>query len=365
MTPRRTTGLAAALVAFGLLAAACGGGGKKDAATTEPSTSTTEPPTTLATTTTKQSTTTVKPTTTTKAVPATWPLTGLPIQGDPKQADHAALVVKIDNHPAARPQAGLNQTDIVYEEIVEGITRFFTVFHSQIPGPVGPIRSARTQDLFLVGNLNVPLFAWSGGNPNVTRAIHNGPLIDMSAQIGIANRAGQYHRQGGYPAPHNLFADGHGLMTFNQPGATGPKPVFTYRTPSETINGVPAQGVDLHMLATNAEWRWNQQWGAYLRSNSGAPHKDQAGNQVATSNVVVLFVDYKPSPADARSPEAQTTGSGDVWIFTGGKVVGGRWTRAKASDPWTFTDGSGKPIKLTPGRTWVELARTGNAVIVK
>ncbi len=140
MTPRRTTGLAAALVAFGLLAAACGGGGKKDAATTD-APSTTAPPTTLATTTTKQSTTTVKATTTTKAAPATWPLTGLPIQGDPKQADHAALVVKIDNHPAARPQAGLNQTDIVYEEIVEGITRFFTVFHSQIPGRW--VRSAR------------------------------------------------------------------------------------------------------------------------------------------------------------------------------------------------------------------------------
>jgi hypothetical protein len=365
MTPRRTTGLTAALVAFGLLAAACGGGGKKDAATTEPSTSTTEPPTTLATTTTKQSTTTAKPTTTTKAVPATWPLTGVPIQGDPKQATHAALVVKIDNHPAARPQAGLNQADIVYEEIVEGITRFFTVFHSQIPGPVGPIRSARTQDLYLVGNLNVPLFAWSGGNPNVTRAIHGGPLIDMSAQIGVANRAGQYHRQGGYSSPHNLFADGHGLMTFNQPGATGPKPVFAYRGPSDKVNGVPMWGVDLHMLATNAEWRWDAASKTYLRTNSGRPHKDQSGQQVNSNNVVVLTIAYRPSPADARSPEAQTTGTGDAMIFTAGQLVLAKWKRAKATDPWTFTDAAGKPVLLTPGRTWVELTEPGDAAIVK
>ncbi len=124
--------------------------------------------------------------------------------------------------------------------------------------------------------------------------------------------------------------------------------MFTYRTPSDTINGLPAQGVDLHMLATNAEWRWNQQNGAYFRSNSGVPHKDQAGDQVATNNVVVLFVDYKPSPADARSPEAQTTGTGDVWVFTGGQVVGGRWSRPTASDPWTFTDAAGKPDQAHP-----------------
>jgi hypothetical protein len=361
MTPRRTTGLAAALVAFGLLAAACSGG-DKEAATTEPATTT---PTTIATTTTEQPTTTAKPTTTTKAEPATWPLTGLAIQGDPKQAEHAALVVKIDNHPAARPQAGLNQADIVYEEIVEGITRFFTVFHSQIPGAVGPIRSARTQDLYLVGNLNVPLFAWSGGNPSVTRAIHGGPLIDMSAQIGVANRAGKYHRQSGYASPHNLFADGNGLMTFNQPGATGPQPVFAYRTADDKINGVPVQGVDLHMLATNAEWRWDQKNAAYLRTNSGKPHKDQAGNQIATNNVVVLFVDYRPSPADARSPEAQTTGTGDALIFTGGQLVLAKWTRGKPTDPWTFTDAAGKPVLLTPGRTWVELAQQGDAAVVK
>ena len=54
------------------------------------------------------------------------------------------LVVKIDNYPAARPQTGLNDADIVFEEPVEGgITRFAAVFQCQSPPLIGPIRSAR------------------------------------------------------------------------------------------------------------------------------------------------------------------------------------------------------------------------------
>ena len=54
------------------------------------------------------------------------------------------------------------------------------------------------------------------------------------------------------------------------------------------------------------------------------------------------------------------TGSGEVWVFTDGKLVrrarGPVPTRAL---PATYTDAAGKPIKLAPGRTWVELAAFG------
>ena len=70
-----------------------------------------------------------------------------------------------------------------------------------------------------------------------------------------------------------------------------------------------------------------------------------------------MEVVYRPSPADARSPEAQTIGSGTALVFTGGKVVTGTWTRTDRLSPVVLTDASGEPILLTPGRTWVELAR--------
>ena len=54
-----------------------------------------------------------------------------------------------------------------------------------------------------------------------------------------------------------------------------------------------------------------------------------------------------------------TVGEGDAWVFTGGKVIGGHWTRPDVNKPATFTDAGGKPVLLTPGRTWVELAEAG------
>ena len=45
------------------------------------------------------------------------PLTGLPNQ-DSSTLDRPALVVKIDNHPSTRPQLGINQADIIFEENV-------------------------------------------------------------------------------------------------------------------------------------------------------------------------------------------------------------------------------------------------------
>ena len=49
--------------------------------------------------------------------------------------------------------------------------------------------------------------------------------------------------------------------------------------------------------------------------------------QLSTENLVVVYVDYQPSPADARSPEAQTTGSGEAFVFRDGVVAHGTWNR--------------------------------------
>ena len=57
------------------------------------------------------------------------PLTGLPLADGEAAPDRPAMVVKIDNDPEARPQTGLNQADIVFEETSRAATRFAAVFH--------------------------------------------------------------------------------------------------------------------------------------------------------------------------------------------------------------------------------------------
>ena len=84
------------------------------------------------------------------ATPASaFPLTGVPT--DDPRLDQPVVSVKIENTPSARPQAGLDRADVVFEEIVEGgVTRFAALFHSDLPAEVGPVRSARLVDVPLL-----------------------------------------------------------------------------------------------------------------------------------------------------------------------------------------------------------------------
>ena len=85
---------------------------------------------------------------------------------------------------------------------------------------------------------------------------------------------------------------------------------------------------------------------------------------ITPQNVVIKFVPYTKSAADPISPEAVTVGQGEAWVLTAGGVVKGTWTRPDPSKPAVLQDAAGNEIALTPGRTWVELARSGGAVLI-
>jgi hypothetical protein len=354
-----------------LALAACGSGDGSAPATTAleattttevntpTSSSSTEPP---SSTTADASTTTSTTTSTTIPAEPVMPLTGLPIE-DPALLVRSALVVKIDNHPDARPQNGLNQADIVFEENVEHLTRFAAVFQSQTPDPVGPIRSGRTQDVQLLGSLNKPIFAWSGGNPGVTEAINGSDFIVANVQSN-ARKASESYRSRDRSAPHNLYAQGSGLFTLSPAVPSPPPQQFAYRKDSAPVAGVDSGGVELKMDGVNVKWKFDAKSSTYLRFQRGKAHNDAALGQLNATNVVVLVVDYQPSPVDYKSPEAQTTGTGEAIVFSGDKVVHGKWTRADRLATYQLTADSGDPILLTPGRTWVELARVDSTELI-
>ncbi len=337
------------------LLSACGGGGSADPTTTVATT--TVAPTTVAPTTTTEAATT----TTTIPVP-TMPLTGLPV-ADEAAAVRPAIVAKIDNHPGARPQSGLNSADLVYEENVEKWTRFAVVFHTNGSDPVGPLRSGRTQDIDLLTSLNHPLLLWSGGNASVTTAINKSELVNMSASA--ASNGGGFYRSTDKKAPHNLYSKTTNIWALDAGRGGTPPAQFVFRTADEAFAGVDVTGLKLTMDGSmRASWLWDAAAAKFLRFHESKTHEDANGTQVAFDNVVVIVCEYKVSPADPRSPEAQTVGGGVAWVFSQGRMVEGTWSRADNHAPWTLLDASGSPIGLTPGRTWVELIREGQAVSV-
>ena len=358
--PTRHRRLVALAVAGTTVLAACGGGDDEEAvpSTTVEATTTTTERTTTTTSTTQPATTTSTTeavTTTTEAPVIRMPLTGQPIEDASAIPARPALAVKIDNHPRARPQAGLNSADIVIEEIVEGsLTRFAAVFHSQDSDPVGPVRSGRSQDIDMLGPLQGPVFAWSGGNANVRNLIRSSDFINLDAGF----TPGYYRRSGRGGAPHNLYSSTQALWANVPPEEmVAPPSIFTYLRPEESFTGEPATVVEVPMDGIRVRWEWDAAEGVYRRWQNGSTHETEGAGQVTTNTVIVFGVDYRPSPADARSPEAQTLGSGPVYIFANGQVRVGEWIHLDRLDPYGLVAPDGSLIGIPAGRTFVQLGR--------
>lgn len=297
-----------------------------------------------------------------------YPLTGQPVD-DPARAQRPVLAVKIDNAQprtgrGGRPQAGINQADIVYEEMVEGsVTRFLALFHSQDADPVGPVRSARTTDLLLMEPLQRPLFAWSGANAGVVGQVRGAAVVD----VGIDAVGGAYHRAGDRPAPYDLMSSTGALYGAAASEERPPPALFQYRPADVEPTGDPATGVRIVFGdgpgSAPVDYEWDG--GGWARSQRDTPHVDATDTRVAPPNVVVQFTPYaEVQCCDAAGfpiVEAQLVGEGDAWVLSAGRLVQGRWSRPTVGDVTTYTGPDGQPVLLTPGPTWVAIAPPGSA----
>jgi Protein of unknown function (DUF3048) N-terminal domain/Protein of unknown function (DUF3048) C-terminal domain len=295
--------------------------------------------------------TTVGRTTTTLYSGPVAPLTGIPDPAGATQS-RAAITVKIDNTLREGPKRGLDQADVVYEEVVEGgLTRLAAVFHSNVPDAIGPIRSVRLTDQAIVRPIG-GVFVYSGGARYAEESIATAPvvLVDESAAGDAMYRDPDRGR------PHNLFGRAVALFAFGG-DPTPPHPLFTYRPSGEAaIGGVPIReafvGFDAGFDVT---WNWDAASGTWHRTFLGEQEFVDGGAPIAPKNVIVQFVDY----VGGSTPEAVMTGEGDVWVLTDGRAFSGRWKRSTPEDPGVLVDTNGEPILLSPGQTWVELPETG------
>ncbi len=275
-----------------------------------------------------------------------------------------ALAVKVDNNQAAVPQRNLQYADIVYEEEVEyGISRFIAVYQSQFPTTVGPVRSARPTDFGILQALNLPVMASSGGSTAVLA------ILGDNDGVSVLNRnrettPGAYARSSSRRAPHNLYVNTSQLMATATAG-TAPAAMFDYREAHqysaagfEHPLGVATNGVTVNFGSTKVDYQWDPALRGWKRDQGGRVLKMDTGAVVAPDNVVVLELPHAPFFANSDTPVATSTGSGVAHVYTDGKYIQGTWLRVDANQPFTLRVGP-EPILLTPGQTWVALARPG------
>lgn len=286
-----------------------------------------------------------------------WPLTGL-VAPDVEAITLRPLSVKIENSPQARPQTGLSSADVVYESVAEGgITRFNAIFQSQMPKTVGPVRSARLSDVWIVPQYHA-LFVFSGASYQVNAAVKRAGLPNLSQDAGVS---APYSRSSAKAAPHNLYLNTKKAyaeaekrnMTVTE---DVPRLQFSSRTSTE---GAPVATLTIPFsYANKVSWTYKPETERYLRVNDGNRHIDAAtGKQLAADNVVVMWARYISASRDkvgSTTYDIDLGGSGRVSVFRNGQRFDGTWNADNTAPP-RFTAADGTPIKLTPGTTWFQV----------
>jgi len=265
--------------------------------------------------------------------------------------------VKVENSPQARPQTGLNSADVVYESVTEGgITRFNALFHSTDPKTVGPVRSARLSDLWIVPQYGA-LFFYSGASSTINGRVNGMGLENLSQDNGVF---APYFRSSERSAPHNLYlrmkaARAEGKKR-GYPASAQAKPLrFSGSVQgSDTVTEIRVPLSDVQTTT----WVYRKGSGDYVRSDNGNKSTDAAtGKRVTADNVVVLWARYKPFSRDkagSTTYDINLGGDGRASVFRDGVKIDGTWEATREAPPVLKTE-DGAIIKLAPGRTWFEV----------
>jgi hypothetical protein len=274
------------------------------------------------------------------------------------------IAVKIDNHVNARPQSGIEFANAMIEVPVEGITRWIALFHSTDAEFLGPVRSGRPSDGRLLNPLNATM-AISGGQNWIIEGLHG----QVEGVIGEVRPA--MFRIGGRNAPHNLYTNTlllRGIADEREYPDLRPPDWFNF---GELPRGAEAASQVVMNFGNSfvVTWTWDSVAKKYQRVFGGnaATYLDPNGEAqplMADTLVVMLADRYtEQAPAGATSvPAMDTVGEGQAYVFSGGLMVEGIWSRESEDDLIAFTDEAGDPLSVPPGYIWVSVVPTQNGI---
>ena len=275
-----------------------------------------------------------------------------PFTGEPVRSLGPVLAVKIDNIVYARPQTGLTRADIVYVLPVEGgLSRFLAIFSSHLPPVIGPVRSAREDDLELLRQFGRPAFAFSGAQPQLLPVVERARIVNL-----YAGRVSGYYRDYQRIAPYNLYADTRKLLAQAKDASTAHSIGFTFGP--APAGGRAARSESVSYPAASFTFTWSAAKDRWLVWMDGARAASTEGRQLSAATVVIQHTVVRTSrflERGVRPPYAESTGAGTALVLRDGKAYHARWSRPSAAGGTTFSTDSGQPMTFAPGPVWIVL----------
>jgi hypothetical protein len=301
------------------------------------------------------------------------PLTGLKV-ANPAILDRRPVMIKVANFPrTGRPHAGLSSADIVFDYYTGlGTNRFLALYYGTDSEKVGPVRSGRRVDRWLVGMYQGILgmeTAWGPVREQIISYLGNrviatdhcpalcsdGPLTEISRFANTAEMSIYYaSKSSSTNTRQNL--DG---MVFDSTAPSG---------------GVTGQELTIHYGNNNeGQWKYDAVSGKYLRwiddvsadnKLSMIPLLDRnTGQQLAFSNLVMILAENESLSHEDTDYEIHIDNVrvGTARVFRNGNTYDVTY-KSGVDKPIQFFDKDKNPFALQPGNTWINIL--GNSSIV-
>jgi hypothetical protein len=290
--------------------------------------------------------------------PYVYPLTGLPAEQEIKSRP---FMVMVENSPAARPQSGLDQADMVYEILAEGeITRFVSVFQSHDAKVIGPVRSIRPY-FVEIGDALDAVIVHAGWSQDAMDIMASRKLSHLDQVYGDD---AYYWRAEDRKAPHNLYTSVDKIKQ----GAEARKfrkewngPIVPFAKDRKTVlQGQPVLHIGIpYLQGYEVSYDYDAAAGLYKRFMDGKPHHDkESGKQLTATNLLVIQSKHEILDKEGRR-NVDVFGPGKGVMFQQGVAQDVTWER-KGGMIRAYA--GGKEVPLIPGTTWVQVVPEGTGV---
>jgi hypothetical protein len=316
------------------------------------------------------------------ATRARWPLTGELVK-NAVDTKRAAVAVKVPDNENEHPQVGLDKADIVFVELDGyrdaagyGSTRLVPVFHSHLPDDVGPVRSIRPVDLPLLSPVDAIIGSTGAAGWVRDYVAHFRGHVEGSLTYLATKGTGSYSIDPSRVRTYRgvTYYDRavvcHPRMLARQTDRFRNGPQQAYFPFAETETEVSTtSGADGRIIRVpwkkgdtyDMGYRYDERSGRYRRSMPWGPHMLADGTRVATDNVLVIRARQRYAKIYSGSGHQEpihdiSRATGIFYYFHGGTYVTGTWTKGTIEQPFRFTLTDGRPLKMAPGQTYVELA---------
>ncbi len=301
-----------------------------------------------------------------------------------EDSNERPIAVMIDNNIGQGRHAGLQDSYINYEIIVEGgLTRIMAIFKDKDVDLIGPVRSSRHYflDYALESDAIYAHYGWSTYAENDIRA------LDVNNINGLYDEA-PYWRDKTIAAPHNVFTSTNKLYEYakqkNYSTTTNNWKLLNYNPEEINLNDPISTTEQVNpetgekekvpvtregLLTANSivipysyyqtrSYTYDATNKVYLRFMNDEPHMDKTtGEQLHYKNIIIEQVRNYQLDSDGRQ-DLDTVGSGTGYYITNGYALPINWTKSSRSAKTIYKYLDGSEVEINDGNTFIQIMPT-------